>query len=81
MKTILKDSKINVLFIIEGVILLLCIANLFREKPEVYIESEKQQIHAGTYDAASGNYIDGQAGYGGIFSLSPCISLKVLQDT
>lgn len=75
MKNLFKKSKINVLFIIEGVILLLCIANLFREKQEVYFESEKQQINAGTYDAARGNYIDSQAGYGGIFSLSPCISL------
>lgn len=75
MKNLFKKSKINVLFIIEGVILLLCIANLFREKQEVYIESEKQQINAGTHDAARGNYIDSQAGYGGIFSLSPCISL------
>lgn len=75
MKNFFKKPKMNILFIIEGVILLLCIANLFREKQEIYIESEKQQINAGTYDTARGNYIDSQAGYGGIFSLSPCISL------
>lgn len=75
MKTILKNPKIIILFLLEGVVLLLCIANLFREKQEIYIESEQQQLNAGTYDMTSGNYIDGQAGYGGIFSLSPNISL------
>ncbi len=75
MKTFLKTPKILVLLGVEGVILLLCIANLFREKQEIYIKSEKQQINAGTYDTTSGNYIDGQTGYGGVFSLSPTISL------
>lgn len=41
-----------VLFVIEGIVLLLCIANLFREKQEIYIESQEQQVNAGTYDAA-----------------------------
>lgn len=76
MKTMFKNTKLKILCTIEGLILLLCIANLFRDRQEIYLGSSEQQINAGTYDVATGNYIDGQTGYGGIFSLSPPISLS-----
>lgn len=60
MKTILTNPKMIVLFVIEGIVLLLCIANLFREKQEIYIESQEQQVNAGTYDAAY-NTVTGEA--------------------
>lgn len=75
MKMVLKSTKMKMLLIIEGLLLLLCIVNLFRTKQEFYIESNEQQINAGTYEESRGSVIDEQTGYGGIFSLSPYISL------